>query len=250
MSVRIFLLGLIGATLLAQQSARSAVYDYEWNGDILPSGATPPWTSTNFADAATTGSDFASTDAALTNAGFLQLTTTTASQQRYVLPAGTGWNVTDVFDIEARIKLISSTHTSGAVLSLYAGNLDRRVILTIGLNSANASGVIITAGPTTYDPTDWTTYRLTGEKVEGAWQYNFFVNGAMVNAVPFPGQSSGSTNQIILGDASGSNQGGVSQWDYVHWSDSQIVPEPAAMGMSLLVLTGSGLAARRERRRS
>lgn len=237
------LLGTLCGILFIQQAAWSApVYDFAYNGDMLPTAATPAWTVVREdPDGKTSGSDFAATDQ-LTNPGFLQFSSTVAGRPQWQ----TTWAPTAALDIEFRTKMISTDGAASGIIHLIPNiSGEKRVIFTLGMNGVSASGAVLAPGAT-YDPAQWNVYRLTGEKVAGVWGFNVYVNGKRINTNPIPGQTASGSSLIIWGDTSGSNTGGVSQWDYIRWSDTQIVPEP--VGAGLMALAGIGLVGRRSRR--
>ena len=236
-------------SLVAAGSAEAAWYTHEYTAEGQPKDAIPAWTEVNITNANratyTGNSDFTATTG-LTNPGYLRVESTVATRPYFTM-SGTNWNVGSAFTIELRAKMVSVDGAAGAVMHFIVGDATSRALMSIGTSGLTLSGDTVTAAAAGYAPTEYTTYRVIGEKVGSAWNYNLYINDNPTPVVANNDGQSATVSQIILGDTSTSNTGGTYEIDYVRWNPTQAVAVPEPVSVMLVGLGAVGLAGRRRR---
>lgn len=152
--------------------------------------------------------------------GVLKVTSTANLQQAYRLSGGpaSAWNpTTGGSAVEIRMKVDSQVSTFAGSFLLATGNRGWNINFnTNGLQEILGGGNIVTM-----DTTAFHVYRFTIDGINGP--LNMYVDGNTTPSVTWAGISS-TANRIDFGDFIAGTVGGVTEWDYIRWTNAGAYP--------------------------
>lgn len=216
-------------------------WDYAYTGDVLPTAASPAWTSFESGSASASG-------------GKLTIDTNTTDGRYFQIDEGGAWNPESgsVTWVQTGVQVNSQSsegvypNDSRFATGIYIGGAGKSVSLNFGTyndGSGLKTGVFDRLHQliTEVNVFQYHTYRVSLDPSNS--QYTLYVDSF---ATPVKvGTTDSDAYGMYFGDGSGNTRGSA-DWDYIAWNNATApvaVPEPAALGL----LGFSALALRRRR---
>lgn len=224
----------LGASLILAASSVQAVlindvdFSYVYDGSASPTN--PPW-STPLANGS-----------GISDGNVFTIATTAAENRYYLMTAGTGipWNAggDEGSTIEFRIKIEEQASGADAAAYLTVTNGSRNFSFTL-----TDEGVLINGGPLYEMNTSvFNVFRLTLTGSGATATMNVYLNNDPTPIIQnFASSAANTNNRIYFGDPSNS-VGGITQWDYIAFTNDGAyapVPEPGTamlLGLGLAIL--------------
>lgn len=231
----------LAAGFLTIQSGQTAILPWTDNGVTWSStNGTPTYynpdvdTNTNYFDKTPLGPDTApiwspwaitGSSTALVKSNYLEITTDQTSQNSYII--NNGWDFEHLtFETRFRIESMSGQYYAMTIV-LFANGKG----LSLGFDTAKIMqfGTPLISG---LDLTQWTVLRATVIG-GGTPTVNLYINNNTnaaysSSSIMYDSGQSG----LLFGDASDPAEGGVTQWDYLRWTDAGAyapIPEPSTL---------------------
>lgn len=200
-----------------------AQWAYQYEGDVLPHNATPPWANND-------PNNFFTTD----GTNLIQNSTTGAFG---FFNIGTPyWNSPNGFGkIETRLRAVShSTEGAGATVATRLSFVGSSTAFYQAFFTTNSVQFNAFGGTDITIPLDTTQFHTYLFEMNGN-SASLFVDGGANGVIHATGPTS-SGNTLYIGDLDFGPTGGQALWDYVYWTN---VPEPSSamlFGVAGLVL--------------
>lgn len=212
------------APALENVKVNGVTWRWTYEGDVLPTSATPAWTFTFIG-----GSQ--STDGAVLSI----YSTGSVSQTAYDIITGgvgnTNWDGTKRSTVEFSMRTVS-TVSNWPSAQVQIANGARYFGFEFGTNMVKTStGTFFT---NYLDGTAFHLYRITMDTGTTANAYLYVDNGQSPVMTNYG--STASLNRIYFGDASASGIGGHSQWNFLRWTNEGMFPPtlpPAGLFMTI-----------------